>query len=220
MSNEKKPLPNVHHQHDIEVLKAWIAKHGSHAVTAVLTVLIVLAALHLINSRANRRAVEANRRLSVAQSASDFESILADFGKSDIAPLAQLALAKLNFDNANYEVALSQYDQLLAQWPKHEMSKTAELGRVFCIEARGHNDALNEATAAFAAFAAANPDHYLTPQAVFGQARCLEQLGQLTQARAIYEDFITAHPQNLWSIRAEELLVAVQRRIDRETPQS
>ncbi len=215
MQTEKKPLPNVQHISDVEALKTWVSKHGSHAVTAVLAVLIVLAALHLFHSRAAQQTVEANRRLATAQSASDFEGILADFGKSDIAPLAQLALAKLNFDNANYELALSQYDQFLAQWPGHEMSKTAELGRVFCIEARGHHEALNEAAAAFATFAAANPDHHLAPQALFGQARCLEQLGDLAKARAIYEDFITAHPENLWTIRAEELLSAVQRRLDR-----
>lgn len=220
MQAQKKPLPNVQHQNDVEALKAWIAKHGSHAVTAVLAVLIVLAALHLLHSRASQREVEANRRLATAQSVSDFESILADFAKSDVAPLARLALAKLNFDNANYEVALSQYDQFLAQWPGHAMNKTAELGRVFCIEARGHNDALKEAAAAFAAFAAANADDALAPQALFGQARCLEQLGELAQARAIYEDYITRHPANRWTLRAEELLTAVQRRLDRAIPQS
>ncbi len=220
MQAKKQPLPNVQHQHDVEALKAWIAKYGSHAVTAVLAVLVVLVGIHLIQSRADRRIVEANQRLATAQSVSDFEGILADFGKSDVAPLAQLALAKLNFDNANYEQALSQYDQFMVQWPEHEMRQTAELGRVFCIEARGHNDALNEAAEAFAAFATANPDHHLAPQARFGQARCLEQLGELSQARAIYEDFITTQPENPWSIRAEELLSAVQRRIDRATPPS
>jgi len=220
MQAQKKPLPNVQHQNDIEALKSWIASHGSHAVTAVLAVLIVLAALHLIHSRASQREVEANRRLATAQSASDFESILADFAKSDVAPLARLALAKLNFDNANYEVALSQYEQYLAQWPGHAMKQTAELGRVFCIEARGQTDALKEAAAAFAAFAAANPDDSLAPQAVFGQARCLEQLGELTQARAIYEDFVTSHPASPWTIRAEELMAALKRHLDRATPQS
>ncbi len=220
MQADKKPLPNVQHHNDVEKLKAWVARHGSHAVTAVLAVLIVLAALHLLNTRASQREVDANRRLATAQSASDFEGILADFAKSDVAPMARLALAKLNFDNASYEVALSQYDQFLAQWPAHAMNKTAELGRVFCIEARGHNDALKEAAAAFAAFAAANPEDALAPQALFGQARCLEQLGELAQARAIYEDFVTSHPANLWTQRAEELLTAVQRRIDRATPQS
>ncbi len=220
MQTEKKPLPNVQHQNDVEALKAWVGRHGSHAVTAVLAALIVLAALHLLHTRASQREVEANQRLSTAQSVSDFEGILADFAKSDVAPLARLALAKLNFDNANYEVALSQYEQFLEQWPEHAMNKTAELGRVFCIEARGHNDALKEAAAAFAAFAAANPDDSLAPQALFGQARCLEQLGELAQARAIYEDFITSHPASLWTLRAEELLTAVQRRLDRATPQS
>jgi predicted negative regulator of RcsB-dependent stress response len=220
MQTEKKPLPNVRHQNDVEELKTWIAKHGSHAVTAVLAVLIVLAALHVFHSRAAQRTVEANRRLATAQSASDFEGILADFGKSDVAPLAQLSLAKLNFDTANFELALSQYDQFLVQWPTHDMRKTAELGRIFCIEARGQKEALSEASAAFAAFATANPDHHLAPQAIFGQARCLEQQGELSEARAIYEDFITAQPENLWTIQAEELLSTVQRKIDRLPPQS
>lgn len=219
MQAEKKPLPNVQHQNDVEALKAWVARHGSHAVTAVLAVLIVMAAMHLVSARASQREAEANQRLAAAQSAGDFEGILADFAKSDVAPLARLALAKLNFDNANFEAALSQYDQFLAQWPGHAMSKTAVLGRVFCIEARGHSDALKEAAAAFAAFAAANPDDFLAPQAQFGQARCLEQLGELAQARAIYEDFITSHPASPWTLRAEELLAALQRRISRATPQ-
>lgn len=220
MHEHKKPLANPKHANEVEELKAWVSKHGSHAVTAVLTVLIALAALHLVHTRNTRRAIEANRKLATAQSASDFENILADHSKSDIAPLAQLALAKLNFDNANYEVAFAQYDEFLSRWADHEMRRTAELGRIFCIEARGQSDALNEAAEAFGAFAAANPDDHLAPQAVFGQARCLEQLGNLPQARTIYEDFITANPQNPWSIRAEELLSAVQRRLDRETPAS
>jgi TolA-binding protein len=220
MQKEKNPLPNVQHENEVEALKTWLSKYGSHALTAVLTVLIALAALNLFHSRAARRALEANRRLASAQSVSDFENILADFGKSDVAPLAQLALAKLNFDNANYELALSQYDKFLTQWPAHPMKESAELGRIVCIEARGDEASIQEAKDAFSAFANQNPDSHLTPQALFGQARCLEQLGELESARAIYEDFIANHAESLWSIRAEELLAAVQRKLDRTTPQS
>lgn len=221
MSNEKKAMntekkPAGHHQSDVDDLKTWLSQYGSHAITAVLTVLIVLAALHMLHTRSMNRTIEGNLRLSKAQSVSDFEGVINEFGKSAVAPLAQLSLAKLNYDNGDYELALSQYDRFLEQWPKHEMKETADLGRIFCIEARGSKEAFQEAVAAFAAFAAANPEDNLTPQALFGQARCLEQLGDLEQARTIYENFITANPLNLWSIRGEELLSSVQRRMNSE----
>lgn len=206
--------------HEIEQIKTWLRKHASHAVTIVLGVMIVITALNMLRSRSARRAVEANRRLSSAQSVTELESVVRDFEKTGAAPLALLSLAKQHFDNGNYEAALSQYDQFLVKWPKHDMKTTAVLGRIFCIEARGQRESLEEAAAAFATFATDNPGHYLAPQAIFGQARCLEQLDRPEEARAIYEDFIAANPDNLWSTRAEELLASIQRRLKRTNPQA
>jgi len=218
MTTESKPLPQTQQLNDIEQVKAWFQRHGSHLVTAALAVLIAITGFNLLRTRIERRAVEADSRLATAQSVTDLEAVIHDFAKTGAAPLALLSLGKLHFDNGNYEAALAQYERFLAQWPTHDMTKTAALGRIFCIEARGRQDAFEEAAAAFAAFASGNPGHYLQPQAVFGQARCLEQLNRLEEARTIYEDYIAAHPDSLWSMRAEELLTAIQRRIRRTAP--
>ena len=93
------------------------------------------------------------------------------------------------------------------------MLPTAELGRIYCIEARNSETALQEAAEAYAAFAQARPDSYLTPQAIFGQGRCLEQLGLLDEARALYEDFIAKQADSAWSMRAEDLQNQVTRKI-------
>ncbi len=213
MKNEKPALPNVQHKDDVVAVKAWIDQYGSYAVSAVLVVLIALAAVHMLKNRRESRMAEASQRLAAAQSASDLEAIIADFRTSDIAPLAHIALAKVNFENGDYDLALSQYDDFLKKWPKHDMKTTAQLGRIVCIESRGQAPALQEASAAFAAFATENKGHFLAPQAILGQARCLEQLGDLEQARTVYEDFIANHPDNPWIVRAEELLANLQRRL-------
>lgn len=215
MSNEKSPLPVTRHKDEIESLKTWASKYGSQALTVGLLVLIALTTIRVVSERSKRHNQEATIRMASARSISDFEAVLNDFGKTKAAPIALLSIAKLNFDNGNYELANAKYDQFIATWPKHALITTAQLGRIFCIEARGDNDALQEASTAFAAFAAEHLGHYLAPQALFGHARCLEQLGQLDDARMIYEDFIASNPENSWSVRAEELLGAVQLRIKR-----
>ncbi|HAS84189.1 MAG TPA: hypothetical protein DCS43_16305 [Verrucomicrobia bacterium] len=213
MKNEKPALPNVQHKDDVVNVKAWIDQYGSYAVSAVLIVLIALTAGHMLKNRRQSRMAEASQRLAVAQTAADLESIIADFRTSDVAPLAHIALAKINFENGEYDLALSQYDAFLKQWPDHEMKTTAQLGRIVCIEARGQAPALQEAATAFAAFAAENKGHFLAPQAIFGQARCFEQLGDLEKARTLYEDFIASHPDDLWNTRAEELLETLKHRL-------
>ncbi len=203
------------HGKELDQFKVLLQKYGSHALTVVLIVLIAVMAVNFYRFRQERRVVEAGRRLSSARSVADLEAVARDFEKSPVAPLAVLALAKQHFDNGNYGQALFEYERFLVQWPSHEMADVAALGRIFCIEARGHHDALEEAASAFGAFAADYPVHYLAPQALLGRARCLEQLGRLEEARAIYEDFIAGDDRNPWVIRAEELLESVQRRIER-----
>ncbi len=215
MTNGKKSIPDPKHVDEIEHVRVWMQKYGGHLLTGLLVVLIAITAFNVMRTRMGRRAAEAGRRLVTARSAGDLEAVILDFGKSRMAPLAVLSLAKLHYDNGQYEAALSQYDRFLARWPAHDMADVASLGRLFCIESRDHHDALEEAADAFAAFASERPGHYLTPQAVFGHARCLEQLERFEAARAIYEDFIAQDPGNAWSLRAEELLAAVQRRIRR-----
>ena len=43
-------------------------------------------------------------------------------------------------------------------------------------------------------------------QALFGRAPCLEQMGRYQEAKAVYEDFIAAHPDSGWLAKAEEML--------------
>jgi len=220
MTDKKKtseePAPQGHHHDELAEVKQFIETYGKPAVTALLVVMIAIGAFQMYTTRKQNRIDESARQLAAARSIPDFEAVYANYGKTKAAPRALLAAAKLYYDNANYEIAIAKYEEFLREFPEDRMVSTAELGRIFCIEARNYNAAIEEASAAYAAFAVANPDSFLAPQAIFGQARCLEQLGKLDEARAIYEDFIAKQAESAWVIRAEDLLEQVTLQIEKQ----
>ncbi len=215
-NSSQDPAPQGHHHDELAEVKQLIETYGKPAVTVLLVVMLGIGAFHLYTTRKQTRIVNAAQQLATARSIPDFEAVYTNYRKTKAAPRALLALAKLYYDNANYEIASAKYDEFLQEFPEDRMATTAELGRIFCIEARNYSVAIEEAAAACAAFAAANPDSFLAPQAIFGQARCFEQLGRLDEARAIYEDFIANQAENAWSIRAEDSLEQVVLEIEKQ----
>jgi tetratricopeptide (TPR) repeat protein len=107
---------------------------------------------------------------------------------------------------------LSRYDEFLQRYANHPWTVTAELGRLHCLEAKGQ---FQEAADGFGAFADMHGEHYQVPLALFGKARCLEQLQRLEDAKAVYEDFIAANPDSRWVPRVEEMLEALGLRLAR-----
>jgi tetratricopeptide (TPR) repeat protein len=212
----QEPAPKGHHHDELAEVKQLIETYGKPAVTALLVVMIGIFVFQMYTTRKEKHLAESTRQLAAARSIPDFEAVYANFSKTKAAPRALLAVAKLYYDNANYEIASAKYDEFLREFPDDRMTTTAELGRIFCLEARNYNTAIEEAAEAFAAFAKANADSFLAPQAIFGQARCFEQLGKLDEARAIYEDFIAKQTGSPWSIRAEDLLEQVVLQIEKQ----
>jgi outer membrane protein assembly factor BamD (BamD/ComL family) len=205
--------PEAHHHDELAEVKQLIQTYAKPVVTGFLAVIIAVGGFQLYASRKQASAEEASRQWAAARSIPNLEDILTDHPKSEVAPMALLALAKLYYQNGNYEIALTKYDDFIRKNPTDRAIPTAQLGRLFCIEARGSNDALTQAAEAYAAFATESPESFLTPQALFGQARCLEQLGQAEAARTLYEDFISAHSESAWMPQAETLLEQIKRRI-------
>ncbi len=208
-----EPSAPAHHHDELAEIKQLVEKHGKPVVTIILIVMIAAVSFQLYTSRKAARAQNASDQLSAAQSIPDIEAVLENYSNTPVVPQALIALAKRYFDNANYEIAFTKYEAFISNHPDDRMLPTAQLGRIYCIEARNNEAALQEAADAYATFAQANPDGYLAPQALFGQGRCLEQLGQLDEARAIYEDFIAKQANSAWSMQAEDLLNQVTRRI-------
>lgn len=205
--------PEAHHHDELADVKQLIERYAKPVVTGFLVVIIAVGGFQLYASRKQASAEEARRQWAAARSIPALEDILTDHAKSEVAPMALLAVAKLYYENGNYEIALTKYEDFIREHPADRAVPTAQLGRLFCIEARGSDDAITEAAEAYAAFATENPESFLTPQAIFGKARCLEQLGHTEAARTLYEDFIAGHSESAWIPQAETLLEQINQSI-------
>jgi len=217
MSNQKHTVG----RHDTPINEEWLAlqelirKHSGTALTGILVVAVAAVAVWTLFQRQEQNQRQAQQLLASAQSSGQFEEIINRFPKSEAAPLALLSVAKLHFDMGQYQDAIASYDNFLNQWPEHPLAQTAVLGRLFALEAQGDTARIQEAEAGFRAFAEKHPGHYLYPQARLGEARCKQQLGQLEEARGIYQDFLDTHPDNPWVAQIEERLLDLERKLSR-----
>lgn len=211
---DKRSQHHGQHHDELEDVKQFIESYGKPLITVLVIVIVSVGVFYMLRTRQANRICDAGQRLALAQSTADFDTIVEDYANTPAAPRALLALAKLHFDNGNYEIAFEKYESFLQQYPDDPMMTTAALGRIFCIEARNYESALQDAASAYEKFASTHSDSFLAPQAIFGQARCLEQLDQLNTARTKYEDFMAHHAESPWTMRAEELLERVNRKID------
>ena len=192
----------------------------ANALRFTITAGIVLAAIIGVTVY-RARQVESDRNaaqiLTAARSAKDLETIVQQHAATPYAPIAMLKLAKSHFNNGDYDGALRQYAEFKQKYPQHLMVDGAEIGRIYCLEAKGQ---VEDALKAFAAFAAEHPNHFLAPQATFGQARCLEQMQRYPEAKAVYEDFMAAHPNSGWAPKAEELFSLLVKKMQNKTGDS
>ncbi len=113
-----------------------------------VTVALALAAVIVLGFRAYqwrraRQTVTASEKLATARSLQELEALAADYARTPAAALATLRIAKIHYNNGNYDAALSVYRDFEARHPNHPLRETAELGRYHCLEARGQTaDAL------------------------------------------------------------------------------
>lgn len=208
--DEPNTIEEAGHPEELEQLLAWFRKKGTPLAAGAAILLVLVAALLYARRRSETRKNEAIVMLSSSRSIQDFESIASEHPNSPVAPLAILRAAKGHFDTGSYALALQKYSEFLETHADHAMAAAAELGRIHVSEAMGETE---KSLLDFIAFASERPDHYLCPQAVLGQGRCLEQLQRNEEARTVYEDFLADHPEGPWSLVAEEKLEIVNARI-------
>ena len=194
---------------ELQGLQDYLRDNGLRLAVTIGIALAIVIGVAVYRARRAASVTEAAQILNAARTAKDLEAIVKQHASTPYAPLATLKLAKSAFNAGDYDQALSQYTEFRRAYPDHPMVDGAELGRIYCLEAKGQ---LEEAFKAFAAFSELHPNHFLTVQALFGQARCLEQMGRYAEAKSLYEDFIAAHPDSGWLPKAKELLSLITKK--------
>lgn len=143
-------------------------------------VLVVAGYYGVKNYRAARKAAASEVFVS-AYTAEELEEAVSKFGGTDAGGALKLRLAKKYFDSARYQEALDLYSTVSGESAPDGFADIPEVGKAQCLEALS---SLQDALAAYEAFAEANPDSYLALSARLGSVRVLAQLGEKEKALA------------------------------------
>jgi tetratricopeptide (TPR) repeat protein len=196
---------------ELDDVKELLQTYGKRILLWVVAAVVgvSLGVGYRLHKQANRE--RASEQLWNAKSVQDLE-IVAEDSSSPMAPLALAKVSRRYYDTRNWDLALKKYDDLQKRFPGQSLvdfAGMAEMGKLHSLEARGQ---IQEAAEGFAVFAKTHPKHYLTPLALLGEARCMEELGNFTEAKARYEEFIVAYAGTPWAERADGFLKTIDRR--------
>lgn len=202
------------------------AKYGKWAIIAVCVVGVPVGGAFMYTASKRAKVRRASDLVNAARNVTQLQKVLEEYPETPAAANAKLSLAKANFDQGNYAAALTTYETFAQEHPDHYLVLAASMGLHKCREAIGTSmyrqgqiiegrRKLEEARDGYRAFAEANPDHFLAPQAILGEAGCHLQLGRLEDAQVIYEDFIATSTNSPWAQLAERHLASVERDLER-----
>lgn len=158
----------------------WWEKDGKQIVICLAAALVAFGAFKGCQAHRESVKIAASDALVSAYTTEEIESAVSKFGDETAGGALKLRLAKSYFDAGNYEAALAQYEDA-AKGEIKGFEAIPVVGKAQCLEALGKTD---DALAAFDAFAAENPKHYLTLTAQLGGARCLAAKGDKDGALA------------------------------------
>lgn len=185
----------------------FLEQNGRSLLVGIGAAALLYVGLSAWNNYKESSTRTAETMLFTSQSAESIQEVVDKFGRTPMAPLAQLTLASAKYDAGEFEVAEKLFAEFAAKYPSHTLRDQAAFNRGVCQEASGR---LEDALATFLAFGKDKQTH-LYPESVFGRARCLEQLGRFPEAKAVYEDFIAANPTNAWGDRASAAMLYVDK---------
>lgn len=186
----------------------FLERNGRSLLVGVAAAAVLYVGLSAYRNYTESSARTAESMLFASQSAESLQQVVDQYGRTPMAPLAQITLASSKYDAGDYQAAEDLYAAFASKYPTHTFRTQAEFNRAVCQEASGR---LEDALTTYVAFSSKDKTSYLYPEAVFGRARCLEQLGRFPEAKAVYEDFIAANPTNAWGDRASASLLYVEK---------
>ncbi|MBN1673719.1 MAG: tetratricopeptide repeat protein [Kiritimatiellae bacterium] len=201
---------------ELQDLNEFARQYGKHTVIVVVAVAIVAIVVTLFRNQKRTENRQASDMLTSARSPQQLNELLGQYPSARASAMALLKLARAYYDESQFSLARSTYERFLTEHPQHEMRGVAELGKLHCLEADGQTEA---ALAGLESFCREQSDPFLLAQAVLGRGRCLARLGRWDEARAVYEDYVSAKPEeDGWSREFEQELArlkAAERRAQR-----
>ena len=150
-----------------------------------------------------RRAAAASAALGSANTAQEYQQVIARYSNTPAAADAYILLAEAQRREKKFAEANNTLETFTATYPKHELVSTAKLAMAANLESMGKT---NEALAIYQQIASAYPNTYAAPLAMLSEVYILKAKNRNDDARRICETMLTQYRPSFWAGEAMQQL--------------
>src|SRR5262245_377761 len=138
----------------------------------VAAIIVLLAGVVFTGYRfySDRRATAASAALASANTAQQYEQVIADYANTAAAADAYILLAAAQRNEKKFNEADKTLENFIAKYPKHELVSTAKLAMAANLDSMGKT---NEALTMYQQIASGYPNTYAAPLAMLSQVYIL-----------------------------------------------
>jgi len=168
-------------------------------------IVVLLAALAFTGYRfySDRRAAAASAALASANTAQEYEQVIAGYVNTPAGADAYILLAEAQRKERKFTEANKTLETFIANYPKHELLSTAKMAMAANLDSMGKTD---EALAMYQQIASAYPNSYTAPLAMLSQVYILKAKNRNDDARRICETMLTQYRTSFWAGEAMQQL--------------
>ena len=165
-------------------------RHGKKIIYAVLALLAIGTVVYVWQRQQAEEADRLVQRLAMATNPQALESIIREYPGKPAAKEALLRLANLYAQHADHLTdAAGLYQRFLNDFPGDPLAESALLGLAGIEESQ---DNFAAAKTKYLEIVTAHPNGFAVKPAKLGAARCAEALGQLKEARQLYDEVLAS----------------------------
>src|SRR5215468_9294282 len=172
-------------------------------ITAAMVVLLAAIAFTGYRFYSDRRAAAASAALASANTAQEYEQVIARYASTPAAADAYILLAEAQRKERKFAEANKTLETFIANYPKHELVSTAKLAMAANLDSMGKVD---EALAIYRQIASDYPTSYAAPLAMLSQVYILKARNRNDDARRICETILTQYRTSFWAGEAMQQL--------------
>jgi tetratricopeptide (TPR) repeat protein len=186
----------------------WLKEKGLAALIMIVVGVLIVAGVSAFLRSRDQKATLASTQLLTEPTIEAMEKAATDYAGTPAGIAAKLKLAKARYDAGQYDQALASYDDFLKNHASYPFADVARVGRGYAL--CGLND-LPKALEVFRSFRTANPEHYLVPQTILGEAACLVAQGNKPAALELLQNLRAARRDTAWEAAARRMEGAIER---------
>jgi len=172
-------------------------------IIAFSVVLLAIIAFTGYRFYSDRRAATASAALASANTAQEYEQVIASYSNTAAAADAYILLAEAQRKESKFSDANKTLETFIAKYPKHELVTTAKMAMAANLDSMGKPD---EALRMYQQIASAYPNSYAAPLAMLSQVYILKAKNRNDDARRICETILTQFRTSFWAGEAMQQL--------------